>query len=64
MSDQEARKQRAGASKTHKTASGQVISKNGQIKKQTSVEEDVIETRTSTVIDTISVPTADQDVRQ
>jgi len=64
MSDQEARKQRAGTSKTHKTASGQVISKNGQIKKQTSVEEEVIETRTSTVIDTISVPTADQDVRQ
>ena len=63
MSDQEARKQRAGTTKTHKTASGQVISKNGQIKKQTSVEEEVIETRTSTVIDTISVPTADQDVR-
>jgi hypothetical protein len=63
MSDQEARKQRAGTSKTRQTASGQVISKNGQIKKQTSVKEEVIETRTSTVIDTISVPTADQDVR-
>jgi hypothetical protein len=63
MSDQEARKQRAGTTKTRQTASGQVISKNGQIKKQTSVKEEVIETRTSTVIDTISVPTADQDVR-
>ena len=63
MSDQEARKQRAGTSKTHKTASGQVISKNGQIKKQTSVEEVVIETQVTTVIDAIPVPTADQDVR-
>ena len=63
MSDQEARKQRAGTTKTRQTASSQVISKNGQIKKQTSVEEVVIETRTSTVIDTISVPTADHDVR-
>ena len=63
MSDQEARKQRAGTTKTRQTASGQVISKNGQIKKQTSVKEEVIETRTSRVIDTISVPTADQDVR-
>ena len=63
MSDQEARKQRAGTSKTHKTASGQVISKNGQIKKQTSVEEVVIETQVTTVIDAIPVPTSDQDVR-
>jgi len=63
MSDQEARKQRAGTTKTRKTASSQVVSKNGQIKKQTSEEEEVIETRTSTVVDTISVPTADQDVR-
>ena len=63
MSDQEARKQRAGTTKTRKTASSQVVSKIGQIKKQTSEEEEVIETRTSTVVDTISVPTADQDVR-
>ena len=63
MSDQEARNQRAGTAKTRQTASSQVISKNGQIKKQTSVEEVVIETRTSTVIDVIAVPTADQDVR-
>ena len=63
MSDQEARNQRAGTAKTRQTASSQVISKNGQIKKQTSVEEVVIETRTSTVIDVIPVPTADQDVR-
>jgi hypothetical protein len=63
MSDQEARNQRAGTAKTRQTVSSQVISKNGQIKKQTSVEEVVIETRTSTVIDVIAVPTADQDVR-
>ena len=63
MSDQEARKQRAGTSKTRQTASGQVISKNGQIKKQTSVEEVVIETQVTTVIDAIPVPTSDQDVR-
>ena len=49
MSDQEARKQRAGTTKTRKTASSQVVSKNGQIKKQTSEEEEVIETRTSTL---------------
>jgi hypothetical protein len=63
MSDQEARKQRAGTTKTRQTASGQVISKNGQIKKQTSVEEVVIETQVTTVIDAIPVPTSDQDVR-
>ena len=63
MSDQEARKQRAGTTKTRQTASSQVISKNGQIKKQTSVEEVVIETQVTTVIDAIPVPTADQDVR-
>jgi len=49
MSDQEARKQRAGTTKTRKTASSEVVSKNGQIKKQTSEEEEVIETRTSTL---------------
>jgi hypothetical protein len=63
MSDQEALKQRAGTTKTRQTASGQVISKNGQIKKQTSVEEVVIETQVTTVIDAIPVPTSDQDVR-
>ncbi len=63
MSDQEARNQRAGTAKTRQTASGQVISKNGQIKKQTSVEEVVIETQVTTVIDAIPVPTSDQDVR-
>ena len=63
MSDQEARKQRAGTTKTRQTASSQVISKNGQIKKQTSVEEVVIETQVTTVIDAIPVPTADHDVR-
>ena len=63
MSDQEARNQRAGTTKTRQTASGQVISKNGQIKKQTSVEEVVIETQVTTVIDAIPVPTSDQDVR-
>ena len=63
MSDQEARKQRAGTTKTRQTASSQVISKNGQIKKQTSVEEVVIETQVTTVIDAIPVPTSDQDVR-
>ena len=63
MSDQEARNQRAGTAKTRQTASSQVISKNGQIKKQTSVEEVVIETQVTTVIDAIPVPTSDQDVR-
>ena len=63
MSDQEARNQRAGTAKTRQTASSQVISKNGQIKKQTSVEEVVIETQVTTVIDAIPVPTADHDVR-
>ena len=49
MSDQEARKQLDGTTKTRKTASSQVVSKNGQIKKQTSEEEEVIETRTSSL---------------
>ena len=63
MSDQEARQQRAGTTKTRQTASSQTIAKQGQIKKQTSTSEEVIQTETIRVIDSIAIPTSDQDAR-
>ena len=63
MSDEEAERQRAGTTISRKTASSETVIKKGKIKKQTSVTEEVVETDTSTVVDTFSVPTADQDAR-
>lgn len=63
MSDEEAEEQRAGTTVSRKTASSETVIKKGKIKNQTSTTEEVIETDTSTVVDTFSVPTADQDAR-
>jgi len=63
MSDEEAARQRAGTTVSRQTASSESVAKRGQIKKQTSTNEEHIETDTSTVVDTFSVPTADQDAR-
>jgi hypothetical protein len=63
MSDEEAEEQRAGTTVSRKTASSETVSKRGQIKKHTSTNEEQIETETSTVVDTFSVPSSDQDAR-
>ena len=63
MSNEEVNRQKSGTTVTKKTASSESLIKSGKIKKQTSSTEEVIETDTSTVVDTISVPTYDQDAR-
>jgi hypothetical protein len=63
MSDAEVGDQRADTTKKETTAKSQTTSKSGKIRKQQSVVTELIETEISTVIETTSVPTADQDVR-
>jgi hypothetical protein len=62
MSDKEIDNQPAGATRK-RTAESQTTVKHGKIKKQTSTTEEIIETDTSTVVDTYSVPTSDEDAR-
>jgi len=63
MSDEQSSSQRPGSTQSRQTGSSETVIKKGKIKKQTSTTEDVIETDTSTVVDTFSVPTTDQDAR-
>jgi len=63
MSDEEVGDQRAGTTKKETTADSQTTSKRGKIKKQESEVTELVETDISTVIETTSSPTADQDVR-
>ena len=63
ISDEQAASQRPGTTQSRQTASSETVIKKGKIKKQTSTIEEVIETDTSTVVDTFSVPTSDQDAR-
>ena len=63
ISDEQAASQRPGTIQSRQTASSETVIKKGKIKKQTSTIEEVIETDTSTVVDTSSVPTSDQDAR-
>ncbi len=63
VSNEEANRQKSGTTVTMKTASSESLIKSGKIKKQTSSTEEVIETDTSTVADSFSVPTSDQDAR-
>jgi hypothetical protein len=63
ISEEQAASQRPGTTQSRQTASSETVIKKGKIKKQTSTTEDVIETDTSTVVDTFSVPTSDQDAR-
>ena len=63
MSDKEVGDQRAGTTKKETTAESQTTSKRGKIKKQESEVTELVETDISTVIETTSSPTADQDVR-
>lgn len=63
ISDEQAASQRPGTTQSRQTASSETVIKKGKIKKQTSTIEEVIETDTSTVVDTFSIPTSDQDAR-
>ena len=63
FSNEEAASQRPGTTQSRQTASSETVIKKGKIKKQTSTIEEVVETDTSTVVDTFSVPTSDQDAR-
>jgi hypothetical protein len=63
ISDEQAASQRAGTTRTRQTDSSETVTKNGKIKKQTSTTEEIIETDTSTVVDTYSVPSSDQEIR-
>jgi hypothetical protein len=63
ISDEQAASQRPGTTQSRQTGSSETMIKKGKIKKQTSTTEEVVETDTSTVVDTFSVPTSDQDAR-
>ena len=63
ISDEQAASQRPGTTQSRQTASSETVIKKGKIKKQTSTTEEVIESDTSTVADSFSVPTSDQDAR-
>lgn len=63
MSDEEMDDQAADTTTIETTASSQTTSKRGKIKKQESEVTELVETDISTVIETTSSPTADQDVR-
>ena len=63
ISDEQAASQRPGTTQSRQTASSETVIKKGKIQKQTSTTEEVVETDTSTVVDTFSVPTSDQDAR-
>jgi hypothetical protein len=63
ISNEQAASQRAGTTRTRQTDSSETVTKKGQIKKQTSTTEEIIETDTSTVVDTYSVPSSDQEIR-
>jgi len=63
ISDEQAASQRAGTTRTRQTDSSETVTKHGKIKKQTSTTEEIIETDTSTVVDTYSVPSSDQEIR-
>jgi hypothetical protein len=63
MSDEEVGDQRAGTTKKETTAESQTTSKRGKTQKQESEVTELVETDISTVIETTSSPTADQDVQ-
>lgn len=63
MSDLDAKKQRAGTVKKESTAMSQSTTKRGKLQKQETEVTELIETNISTVIETATAPTADQDMR-
>ena len=63
MSDEDIGDQPAGSIRKEKTAESQTTAKKGKIQKQESEVTELVETDITTVIDTSSAPTSDQDVK-
>ena len=63
MSDEDIGDQPAGSVRKEKTAESQTSTKKGKIQKQESEVTELVETDITTVIDTSSSPTADQDLQ-
>lgn len=63
MSDEDIGDQPAGSTRKEKTAESQTTAKKGKIQKQESEVTELVETDITTVIETTSAPTADQDVK-
>jgi hypothetical protein len=63
MSDEDIGEQPAGSVRKEKTAESQTTAKKGKIQKQESEVTELVETDLTTVIDTTSAPTADQDLQ-
>lgn len=63
MSDEDIDDQPAGSIRKEKTAESQTTAKKGKIQKQESEVTELVETDITTVIDTTSAPTSDQDLQ-
>jgi hypothetical protein len=63
MSDEDIGDQPAGSTRKEKTAESQTTAKKGKIQKQESEVTELVETDITTVIETTSAPTADQDLQ-
>jgi hypothetical protein len=63
MSDEDIGDQPAGSVRKEKTAESQTTAKKGKIQKQESEVTELVETDITTVIDTTSAPTSDQDLQ-
>jgi hypothetical protein len=63
MSDEDVGDQPAGSIRKEKTAESQTSTKKGKIQKQESEVTELVETDITTVIDTTSAPTSDQDLQ-
>jgi hypothetical protein len=63
MSDEDIGDHPAGSIRKEKTAESQTTAKKGKIQKQESEVTELVETDITTVIDTSSAPTSDQDLQ-
>ena len=63
MSDEDIGDQPAGRIRKEKTAESQTTAKKGKIQKQESEVTELVETDITTVIETTSAPTSDQDLQ-
>lgn len=63
MSDEDIGDQPAESVRKEKTAESQTTAKKGKIQKQESEVTELVETDITTVIDTTSAPTSDQDLQ-
>ena len=63
MSDEDIGDQPAGSTRKEKTAESQTAAKKGKIQKQETEVTELVETDITTVIETTSAPTSDQDLQ-